>query len=253
MKLQQADTLPDKREWAYNLTGEVGSGNVVSTTEDLLHYDQALYTGILLKPATLKEAFVPAKINNGQFNEAVPGTSYGLGWFIFHDTTNGKMVWHSGSAPGVVTLFVRNITQKQTYIILANVAYPSGMYKDILDIINHKEIVYRQSLGFLFGQDAYLHGVDYAMAHLSVLESDTAHYTLQERDLERMALEFSRDYWHTQNLALETYKIMTLLYPKDAHIYTLYADLLLNGRVKNKDAATLLYERALQVQQKKSL
>jgi len=122
MKLQLADTIPDKKEWAYNLTGLVGAGNVVSTTGDLLRYDQALYKGILLKPSTLEQAFTPTNINNGQFNTAVPGTSYGLGWFIFRDTTNGTIVWHSGSAPGVVTLFVRNINEHQTYIILANVA-----------------------------------------------------------------------------------------------------------------------------------
>ena len=247
MTLQQVDTLPDKKEWTYNMTGGIGPGNVVSTAEDLLHYDHALYAGILLKPSTLKEAFTPVKVNNGQVNEAASGSSYCLGWFIFHDTTNGKMVWHSGSAPGVVTLFVRNISQKQTYIILTNVALSFHIYKDILAIINHKKIVYRHSLGFLYAQNAYQHGIDYAFARLSVLKSDTVRYILKEEDLERAALEFSRDYWHTQNLALETYKIMTLLYPEDAHVYTLYADLLLNGRFKDKDAAILLYKRALQL------
>ncbi len=247
MKLQQVDTLQDKKEWTYNLSGQAGPGNVVSTTEDLLHYDHALYDGILLKPSTLKEAFTPVKVNNGQFNQAVSGSSYCLGWFIFRDTTNGTIVWHSGSAPGVVTLFARDISQKQTYIILTNVALSVNTYKDILAIIHHKKIVYRQSLGFLYAQEAYRLNIDYAIAHLSVLESDSIHYVLREEDLERAAIEFSRDYWHAQNLALETYKLMTLLYPNDAHAYILYADLLLNGRFKNKDAAILLYERALQL------
>ena len=247
MTLQQVDTLPDKKEWTYNMTGGIGPGNVVSTAEDLLHYDRALYAGILLKPSTLKEAFTPVKVNNGQVNEAASSSSYCLGWFIFRDTINGRIVWHSGSAPGVVTLFARNISQKQTYIILTNVALSFHIYKDILAIINHKKIVYRHSLGFLYAQNAYQHGIDYAIARLSVLKSDTVRYILREEDLERAALEFSRDYWHTQNLALETYKIMTLLYPEDPHVYTLYADLLLNGRFKDKDAAILLYKRALQL------
>ena len=37
---------------------------------------------------------------------------------------------------------------------------------------------------------------------------------------------------------------MTFLYPKDAHIYKLYAGLLSTGRVRNKAAAALLYKRA---------
>jgi len=38
-----------------------------------------------------------------------------------------------------------------------------------------------------------------------------------------------------------------MLYPNDAHVYTLYADLLSTGRVKNKDAAMLFYQQALEL------
>lgn len=244
MKLQLGDTLAEKREWAYNLSGGVGAGNVVSTTGDLLRYDQALYTGVLLKPAALQLAYTPVKTNNGKDNQAANGTSYGLGWFRFQDTTSGWIVMHSGSAPGVVTLLARNISRHQTFIVLANVAYDLSMYRDILAIIDGKQIEYRKSLGFLFARDLYRQGIDYAVAHLDLLKGDTAQYTLREDQFERAALEFSRDYWHGQNFALQTYQLMTLLYPKDAHIYRLYADLLSTGRVRNKEAAALLYKRA---------
>jgi len=247
MKLQWVDTIAEKREWTYNLTGNYGAGGLISTTGDLLKYDEALYAGKLLKPSTMDEAFTPVKLNNGQPNKAVEGTSYGLGWFIFNDTSNGKIVWHSGSAPGVVTLFVRNITKHQTFIALFNVAISNPVYYDMLDIINNKNIIYKQPLGYIYGQEAYKHGADYALAHFNVLKSDTAHYILREKDLERIALEFSRDYWHTQNLALETYKLMTTLYPGDEHVYVLYADLLLNGRVKDRDAAMTFYRKALEL------
>ncbi|HEV2478125.1 MAG TPA: serine hydrolase domain-containing protein [Puia sp.] len=247
MKLQLGDTVADKREWAYNLSGGVGAGNVVSTTGDLLRYDEALYNGVLLKPATLELAFTPTKVNNGGFSHAASGSSEGLGWFIFGDTGRGTIVWHSGAAPGVVTLFARNISRHETFIILANVVYDPSMYRDLLDIINDKQLEYRKSLGFLFARDLYRQGIDYAVAHLDLLKSDTTQYTLREDNFERAALEFSRDYWHSQNLALQTYELMTFLYPKDAHIYRLYADLLSTGRVRNKDAAILLYKHALEL------
>jgi CubicO group peptidase (beta-lactamase class C family) len=249
MRLELADTIADKREWTYNLSGYYGAGSVISTTGDMLRYDEALYGNKLLKPSTLEEAFTPVKLNNGQPNLAVSycPSSYGLGWFICNDTSNGKIVWHSGSAPGVVTLFARNITKHQVYIVLTNVALSTPVYRDMLDIITGKNITYKQPLGYLYGQDAYKHGVDYALAHLNALKNDTAHYALKKTDLERVALEFSRDYWHTQHLALETYKLMTMLYPDDEHIYVLYADLLLKGRIKNPDAATMLYQKALEL------
>jgi CubicO group peptidase (beta-lactamase class C family) len=124
MRLQKMDTLKDWKEWTYNLTGLYGSSNIVSSSIDLLSYDKALYNGTLLQQASLDEAFTPVKLNNGENNKAVSGTSCGLGWFIFTDTSNGKIVWHSGSNPGVTTLFVRNITKKQTYIVLQNVTCP---------------------------------------------------------------------------------------------------------------------------------
>lgn len=245
MKLQWVDTVLDRREWIYNVSGQVGAGNVVSTAGDLLSYDRALYGGVLLKPSTLEEAFTPVKLSNGQDNEAVPGTSYGLGWFIFRDTTHGKMVWHSGSTPGIVTLYVRNISTHQVYILLSNVVYGNRIYRDLLDMIKGKPVVYRQSLGFQYAQDAFRHGIDYAIAHLYALKKDTTDYILTEADMDRAGLEFSRDWQHGQPLALETYKIMTLLYPNDEHIYKEYADLLVNGRVKNREAAMLLYQKAL--------
>ena len=249
MKLQWVDTLAEKREWTYNLMGTYGAGGINSTTGDMLKYDDALYNGKLLKPATLDEAFTPVKLNNGQPDYADKHTSscYGLGWFIYNDNSGAKIVWHSGSAPGVVTLFARNVTKHQTYIGLFNVPISNPVYFDMLDIIAGKNITYKQPLGFIYGQDAYKHGVDYALAHLNALKIDTAHYILKEADLERIALEFSRDYFHSQNLALETYKLITLLYPADEHIYVLYADLLLNGRLKNRDAAIMVYQKALEL------
>jgi len=104
----------------YNASGFVGQGNIITTTRDLLKFDNSLYLGTILRPGTLAEAFTPTKLKNGMNANADVGmgkASYGLSWFIFEDTSIGKIVWHIGGQPGGLSIFVRNITKRQTVIM----------------------------------------------------------------------------------------------------------------------------------------
>lgn len=243
MKLQLMDTLPDWKEWTYNLTGLYGAGNVVSNTVDLFKYGEALFNGKLLNQNSLNEIFTPVKLHNGENNKAVPGTTEGLGWFIFTDTTNGKIVWHSGAAPGIQTLFARNITKKETYIVLQNIPSWVTVYHSTLDIITGKTIVYKKSLGFLYGQDLFTKGANYAYAHLRTLQNDTTHYQLLEPEIDRIGLEFSRVRSFQDN-SLEAYKINTMLFPDSWKTYNNYA-LVLARNPKNKDAAIWMFKKSI--------
>ncbi|MFN3840572.1 MAG: serine hydrolase [Cyclobacteriaceae bacterium] len=91
--------------------GVMGDGNVYSSVEDLYKWDQALYTGKLVKPSTWEEAITRGKLNNGKEHE------YGFGWFVEEP---GSIVSHSGGWVGFRTQIVRYIHKKQTLIILTN-------------------------------------------------------------------------------------------------------------------------------------
>lgn len=91
--------------------GIVGDGNIYSSAEDLLKWDQALYTEKLVKKSTLQEAFTPGRLNNGE------PTEYGFGWGIVEP---GKTVAHTGGWVGFGTLIIRYIDQDQTIIVLDN-------------------------------------------------------------------------------------------------------------------------------------
>lgn len=53
-----------------------GGGGVLSTAPDMAHWAEAMMSAKLLKPETIREAWTPARFNNG-------GTStYGLGWAV---------------------------------------------------------------------------------------------------------------------------------------------------------------------------
>lgn len=90
-------------------TGESG---VYSTVVDLLRFDQALYTDILVRQRTLAEAFVPAAVREGR-------TSYGFGWNVVNDS-DGMRVWHQGNTAGFRAFFERRLASRTTVIMLTN-------------------------------------------------------------------------------------------------------------------------------------
>lgn len=108
------------------LDGIVGDGNVYSSAEDLLVWDQALYTEKLVKQSTFKEAIAAGVLNNGQ------PTQYGFGWFI---AKSGEEVDHTGGWVAFSTYIDRYIAVNKTYILLENSAShrARGIVKRILD------------------------------------------------------------------------------------------------------------------------
>ncbi len=98
--------------------GIIGDGNIYSSAEDLLKWDQALYTEKLVKTSTFQEAITPAKLKDGQ------ATSYGFGWFIAED---GKVVSHTGGWVGFRNILVRYLEGKRTLVVLSNGTDGRGM------------------------------------------------------------------------------------------------------------------------------
>jgi CubicO group peptidase (beta-lactamase class C family) len=117
-KYVRADSFPSS-DYTIWLGNRKGPGRISSTAEDLLKWDQALYSNKLINQSTLAEAFTPMKLNDGRFSD------YGFGWEIRKDTIMGKIVQHSGDNPGYKTEIVRLIDKKKTIIVLNNNAIPA--------------------------------------------------------------------------------------------------------------------------------
>lgn len=113
----RADSFPSSNYTIW-LGGRKGPGRVSSTEADLLKWDQALYTDQLITQETLKEAFTPATLNNGN------KSNYGFGWEIIPTSGAGKVVWHNGDNPGYKTIIVRYLDAGKTLIILNNNYHP---------------------------------------------------------------------------------------------------------------------------------
>ena len=113
----RADSFPSS-DYTIWLGNRKGPGRISSTAEDLLKWDQALYSTKLVKPQTLDQAFTPGTLNDGS------SINYGFGWMIKTNTKGEKVIWHSGDNPGYKTRIMRYPATKQTLIVLCNNAYP---------------------------------------------------------------------------------------------------------------------------------
>lgn len=91
-----------------------GPGRISSTAQDLLLWDQALYSGALVSDKTLKLAFSPQSLDDCTIS------NYGFGWDLSQDEYFGKIVSHTGDNPGYKTLIMRFIDQNKTLILLNN-------------------------------------------------------------------------------------------------------------------------------------
>jgi CubicO group peptidase (beta-lactamase class C family) len=125
-----ADTLtatpsfkPNGGYWQNDMMeGTYGDKNIYSTPQDLLKWDQALYTEQYLSKALLDSAFTP------QSNERPSIHNYGLGWRMLNIPNGKKVIYHFGRWHGFNAAFARLRDEKVTIIILGN-KYNSNIYK----------------------------------------------------------------------------------------------------------------------------
>lgn len=247
VRVTESFSLPRFKIYYYNLSGLVGDGCFYSTTEDLYKYDKALYEGKLLKPSTLEEALTPARLNNGDPANADIGigkASYGLGWFIFEDSSAGKIVWHTGGAAGCWTIFLRNVTKKQLVVLLENTEAP-GTYKagvSAMNLLNDKPVVSaKRSLVRPYGINLVSKGIDLAIGRLQEQRGDSANYYLSQREMNSLGYQLLSNGYEAQ--ALEAFKLNTLLFPNSGNAFDSYGEALL--KCEKKEEAILMYKRSI--------
>lgn len=123
---------PEDEVYADDVLGDKG---IYSTVEDLLKWDQALYTENILKKGTLEEAF------KGYSFEHRGKRNYGLGWRLVDDGKNPKIIYHNGWWHGYNSLFFRRPSDQTTIIILSN-KYNRSTYQvqDVLQVLDENSV-----------------------------------------------------------------------------------------------------------------
>lgn len=117
-----ASYQPNGRLWPLDyLDLTYGDKNIYSTPQDLLKWDQALYTDQLIDTLLLQEAFKGYSFER-------PGTHhYGLGFRLEMIPNGKKVIYHFGRWHGNNAAFTRLVEEKVAIIILGN-RYSRSIY-----------------------------------------------------------------------------------------------------------------------------
>jgi len=129
----------DRGQWRYSvaqnfLDGPVGDKGIYSTVGDLWLFDRALRAGRLLKQSSMDSAYVPRNpMLHGHF-------SYGYGWRIF-EAPGQQVIYHTGWWHGFRHIFLRDIKDDITIVLLSNLSNGSLLKLDDLFKITGMPIV----------------------------------------------------------------------------------------------------------------
>ncbi len=104
----------------YYFDGIAGPYGISSSTEDLLKWDQALYTNRLVSIQEQDSAYLSSQLNDHTI-AAMDGFTYGFGWLISPgDAYTGIAYFHTGGLTGYESSIVRYPEKNKTIIILTN-------------------------------------------------------------------------------------------------------------------------------------
>jgi CubicO group peptidase (beta-lactamase class C family) len=113
-----------------------GAGALYSTTGDLHLWNEAVFSGGVLKKKSLRAAFTPVKLADGSTK------NYGYGWGI-REKRGVRIISHGGGLQGFQSSLARARDQKVTIVVLANAApgyNPGGMTGSLVDIFLEKNM-----------------------------------------------------------------------------------------------------------------
>lgn len=147
-KRERPELLTNKVDVTW-INGIYGSGNIHTTTSDLLKWDRALYDEKFISKSDLNLIFQPTILNDGN------KINYGFGWWIIDKEDVGEVVYHAGNSNGFETHFERHIDSDKTIIVLQNFdattpaidAIDAILYNKPLNfVISRKEIKLSENL-----------------------------------------------------------------------------------------------------------
>ena len=120
----------DRNSWKYSvaqnfLDGPVGDKGIYSTVGDLFLFDRAMRADRLIKQSTQDSAYTGRNPTiRGHFN-------YGYGWRIF-EAPGQKVVYHTGWWHGFRHIFLRDLKNDVTIVLLGNMVNGSLLHLDDL-------------------------------------------------------------------------------------------------------------------------
>jgi len=191
-----------------------GSSGMYSTLDDLLKWDQALYTERLVSQSTLAEAFTPGRVKEGT-------TTYGFGWNI-GEQEGHKYVWHQGATGGFRALIERRLAEKITVIILTNKGNSKRLEINdaILNILSGKSYAFpKRSIAEMMYEAISKQGFQAAIkAYQSLRTANDIAYDFSESELNSLGYQLLYGN-HKKSEAIEIFKLNTAAYPRSSNAF----------------------------------
>lgn len=218
----------------------LGAGQMYSTVEDMVKWDQVLYTNKILSEESKEKMFTPYLAN------------YGYGWGISTDTIKGtneitKITAHSGGINGFNTFFIRLLKNKQMIAIFSNAgnAPLNEMAGEIINILYDQKFNYpKKTISDVIADVIDKDGIDAAIdkyRKLKELENDN--YDFSENQLNTLGYSYLQK--GDVEIALAVFKLNIEAFPKSFNPYDSYAEALMtNG---DKDEAIKYHEKSLEL------
>lgn len=226
-----------------------GNGGIVSTALDLQKYQKALFNDQILGKKELEEALAPTRLDNGKtVSYSIDGKelSYGLGWAMYTDESEGKIVFHDGANTGLTSIFLYNITKNQSVILLSNwgssPVFPIS--NALLNLINDKPYtIPAQNLSRIYGNLLESGNQEKADQLIDEYWKNPGSYEASESDFNRLGYQFLR----LQKLenSLKTFHSAIVLFPNSWNAYDSYGEALFQSG--KKEEAVKMYQKSLEL------
>lgn len=226
-----------------------GNGGIVSTALDLEKYQNALFSYKILGKKELDEALTPAKLSNGKtaiYSIGGKEVSYGLGWFMYTDESEGKIVFHDGSINGLTSILAHNMNKNQSVILLSNIGNIPvfSIFNAVFQLIDHRTYtIPAQNLSRIYGSLLEAGNKEKADQMIQEYINNPGSYEASEREFNKLGYQFLR--LQKMDSSLEVFKSAALIFPKSANIFDSYGEALLqSGR---KEEALKMYQKSLEL------
>ncbi|MBP6335117.1 MAG: serine hydrolase [Bacteroidia bacterium] len=216
-----------------------GAGNIMTTVEDFLKYDQALHNNILLSEKYLK-----------QINTRHPKAS-GYGWNIStypkSESDSVTLATHDGGTFGFVSVAYRFLEDKKLIVVFSN-SSPYDVYGLASSIgrvlYNRKRLYPKKSYVEEFAVTVSKFSVDSAVTQFHFLKKNEPDlYSLESEAFNLLGYSYleSRQF----EAAIAVFKINVGAFPDDGNLYDSLAEAyMLNGQ---RELAIFNYKKALEL------
>jgi CubicO group peptidase (beta-lactamase class C family) len=224
----------------FYMPNAMGAGQMYSTVEDMVKWDQALYSDKILSEESKEKMFTPYLSN------------YGYGWGIAIDTIKGtneitKITAHSGGINGFNTLFIRLLKNKQMIAIFSNAgnAPLNEMAGEIINILYDQKYKYpKRPILDVIADVIYKRGIDAGIEQYRKLkETKNENYDFSEQQLNTLGYMYLRS--GDIDKALAVFNLNIDAYPEAFNPYDSYAEALMTKG--DNENAIKYYKKSLEI------